>query len=130
MLESIPVDPVEAPDDAVEHPDVVDRGVVDVLLGIERPLRGEEVAAQDLSVWLQASPHRTRGEFVLMVHPQAAANSDDALSPAALRTLDLLLAELPVKTAVRLAADIAGAPRNALYQAALERRSGQDVSDA
>lgn len=89
-----------------------------------------EVAAQDLSAWLQAGPHRTRGEFVLMVHPQAASPDEDALSPAALRTLDLLLGELPLKTAVRLAADIAGAPRNALYQAALARRTGQDVSDA
>jgi 16S rRNA (cytidine1402-2'-O)-methyltransferase len=33
--------------------------------------------------------------------------------------LTLLLAELPLKTAVRLAADITGAPRNALYDKAL-----------
>ncbi len=89
-----------------------------------------EVAAQDLSTWLQASPHRTRGEFVLMLHPQAAAAADDALSAAALRTLDLLLAELPLKTAVRLAAEISGEPRNALYNAALTRRSARDASDA
>lgn len=84
-----------------------------------------EVAAQDLSAWLQANPHRTRGEFVLMVHPQAATTDDDALSTAALRTLDLLLAELPLKTAVRLSADISGEPRNALYHAALARRSAR-----
>jgi 16S rRNA (cytidine1402-2'-O)-methyltransferase len=84
-----------------------------------------EVAAQDLSAWLQANPNRTRGEFVLMVHPQAATTDDGALSTAALRTLDLLLAELPLKTAVRLAADISGEPRNALYHAALARRSAR-----
>jgi len=33
--------------------------------------------------------------------------------------LRLLLAELPVKTAVRLAAEITGASRNALYETAL-----------
>jgi len=85
-----------------------------------------DVAAQDLSDWLQMNPHRTRGEFVLMVHPQPTATADDALSTAALRTLDLLLAELPLKTAVRLAADISGEPRNALYNAALARRSARD----
>ncbi len=89
-----------------------------------------DVAAQDLSDWLQANPHRTRGEFVLMVHPQAAAADDDALSTAALRTLDLLLAELPLKTAVRLSAEISGEPRNALYHAALARRSARDNDGA
>jgi 16S rRNA (cytidine1402-2'-O)-methyltransferase len=86
-----------------------------------------DVAAQDLSAWLQMNPHRTRGEFVLMVHPQASTTEDDALSTAALRTLDLLLAELPLKTAVRLSADISGEPRNALYNAALARRSAGDA---
>jgi 16S rRNA (cytidine1402-2'-O)-methyltransferase len=75
------------------------------------------------------NPHRTRGEFVLMVHPQAAIADDDALSTAALRTLDLLLAELPLKTAVRLSADISGEPRNALYNAALARRSARDSDE-
>ncbi len=36
-----------------------------------------------------------------------------------LRILELLLAELPLKTAVKLAADISGGSRNALYDAAL-----------
>jgi 16S rRNA (cytidine1402-2'-O)-methyltransferase len=36
--------------------------------------------------------------------------------------LDLLLAELPVKTAVKLAAEISGAPRNALYELALQKK--------
>jgi len=37
----------------------------------------------------------------------------------ALRTLKLLLAELPLKQAVKLAAEISGHPRNTLYQQAL-----------
>jgi 16S rRNA (cytidine1402-2'-O)-methyltransferase len=37
--------------------------------------------------------------------------------------LDQLLAELPIKTAVRLAADISGAPRNALYALALQKKT-------
>ena len=59
------------------------------------------------------------------MHPQAAADSG-AFDANTLRTLDLLLAELPVKTAVKLCAEITGAPRNALYQTALQRRGGGD----
>jgi 16S rRNA (cytidine1402-2'-O)-methyltransferase len=82
-----------------------------------------QVAAQDFPAWLQAGAHRTRGEFVLLVHP-ASATADDGMDETTLRTLDLLLAELPVKTAVKLCAEISGAPRNALYQVALARRQG------
>ena len=68
--------------------------------------------------------HRTRGEFVLLVHPQAAVEDDGGIAATTLQTLDLLLAELPVKTAVKLCAEITGSPRNALYQAALARKQG------
>jgi 16S rRNA (cytidine1402-2'-O)-methyltransferase len=47
----------------------------------------------------------------------------------ALRVLRLLLAELPLKTAARLCADITGGSKNALYQQALALRqdaAGQD----
>jgi 16S rRNA (cytidine1402-2'-O)-methyltransferase len=83
-----------------------------------------QVAARDFPAWLQAGAHRTRGEFVLLVHPAATGDADDGMDETTLRTLDLLLAELPVKTAVKLCAEISGAPRNALYQAALARRQG------
>lgn len=71
--------------------------------------------------WLAADAQRVRGEFVLVLHPAPVAQ-ETALDPSALRTLDLLLAELPLKTAVRLAADITGTPRNALYEEALARK--------
>ncbi len=75
------------------------------------------VAAADFSAWLTAQPHRARGEFVLVLHPTPAAA--DAAEAEGLRVLKLLLPELPLKSAVKLAADISGAPRNALYDAAL-----------
>ena len=100
-----------------------------ITVGRELTKQFEEVAhmpASGLPAWLQGGPNRTRGEFVLLVHPQAVA-STEGVDAAALRTLDLLLAELPVKTAVRLCADITGQPRNALYEAALARRKGADT---
>lgn len=73
------------------------------------------VAAADLTQWLATGPQRTRGEFVLLLHPAAVAPESGREE----RVLKLLLAELPLTTAVRLAAEITGAPRNALYDTAL-----------
>lgn len=103
-----------------------------VTVGRELTKQFEEVAqvpAATLPDWLQASPHRTRGEFVLLVHPALADTDGDTLDAASLHTLDLLLAELPVKTAVKLCAEITGQPRNALYQAALNKKSGKSSPD-
>ncbi len=72
------------------------------------------------AAWLQGAAKRTVGEFALVLHPVAA--QVDADEPV--RVLRLLLAELPVKTAVKLAAEITGAPRNALYEAALKEKNG------
>jgi 16S rRNA (cytidine1402-2'-O)-methyltransferase len=71
-----------------------------------------------LSTWLQEDAQRARGEFVVVLHPQPLARSDDE----GLRVLGILLAELPVKSAVKLAAEITGAPRNSLYDAALRMK--------
>jgi 16S rRNA (cytidine1402-2'-O)-methyltransferase len=66
--------------------------------------------------WITADDDRTRGEFVLIVDAplpaQHTADEHDAL-------LSLLLAELPLARAVKLAVAITGASRNALYARAL-----------
>ncbi len=74
--------------------------------------------ASQLPAWLAADSNRSRGEFVLVVHALKPSVSDDgaAAHDATLRTL---LAELPLKQAVALAAELTGAPRNALYSRAL-----------
>jgi 16S rRNA (cytidine1402-2'-O)-methyltransferase len=84
------------------------------------------VAASALPDWFGASRDRTRGEFALVLHPKPAV-ADDGVEGE--RVLRLLLAELPLKSAVRVAAEISGAPRNALYEAALRMRKpeGDDV---
>lgn len=73
--------------------------------------------AAELPAWLAAEPNRARGEFVLVLHPGPRPGAADT---PGLRVLELLLPELPVKTAVRLASEITGAARNALYEAALK----------
>ena len=74
----------------------------------------------ELPAWLAADAQRQRGEFVLVLHPAEAATGEDESE----RVLKLLLAELPLKTAVKLAADITGAARNGLYERALALKPG------
>jgi 16S rRNA (cytidine1402-2'-O)-methyltransferase len=77
--------------------------------------------AAELPAWLAADTNRQRGEFVLVLHALPAVETTE-LPPATLHTLQTLLRELPLKQAVALAAEITGAPRNALYQRALADR--------
>ena len=89
-------------------------------MGRELTKQFEEIAtvrADHFSTWLAEQPNRTRGEFALVLHPAAAGASSAA--DEGLRVLSLLLPELPLKTAVKLSADITGASKNALYDAAL-----------
>jgi len=97
-------------------------GARQVTIGRELTKQFEEVATvstRDLPDWLAADANRLRGEFALVLHPEppAAATAQDT------RILKMLLDHLPLKTAVKLAADITGEPRNALYQSALALKS-------
>ena len=65
--------------------------------------------------------------FALALHPlPAVARNETGPDAEALRVLGLLLAELPLKTAARLAAEITGTPKNALYQAGLALKPAAD----
>jgi 16S rRNA (cytidine1402-2'-O)-methyltransferase len=93
-------------------------GARPVTVGRELTKQFEEIAtlaAQDFAAWLAQDSNRLRGEFALVLHPAPAS----AASGPDSRVLQLLLAELPLKTAVKLAAEITGEPRNALYELAL-----------
>jgi len=87
-------------------------------LGRELTKQFEEIAtlqAQSLPEWLASDPNRLRGEFAIVLHAADVAGQKGDTE----RILALLLAELPLKTAVRLAAEITAEPRNALYERAL-----------
>jgi 16S rRNA (cytidine1402-2'-O)-methyltransferase len=76
----------------------------------------------EVLTWLEGDPNRVRGEFVVLLEAAPQVEAGDELSEEAQRVLGLLLAELPVKSAAKLAAGITGAPRNALYAKALEMK--------
>ena len=89
-----------------------------ITVGRELTKQFEEIASlicAEFPAWLQATPQRSRGEFALVLHPMEQQREDGQGE----RVLRLLLAELPLKTAVKLAAEITGASRNDLYDVAL-----------
>ena len=94
----------------------------EILIARELTKLHEEIAAMPLAEalpWFAADANRNRGEFVLVVR---GADVSEGAGADALRVLGLLLDELPLRTAVRLAAEITGAPRKELYARALEQR--------
>jgi 16S rRNA (cytidine1402-2'-O)-methyltransferase len=80
------------------------------------------LSAAEAAAWQAADANRSRGEFVLVLHAQPLAAAADAVDARAETALKLLLAHLPLKQAVAVAAQLSGAPRNALYQRALTLR--------
>ncbi|UUY08776.1 16S rRNA (cytidine(1402)-2'-O)-methyltransferase [Pseudomonas sp. J452] len=76
----------------------------------------------ELHDWVAADSNQQRGECVVLVAGWQAPEGDEAISGEALRVLDLLLGEMPLKRAAALAAEITGVRKNLLYQVALERQ--------
>ena len=76
----------------------------------------ERMPLADAPAWLAADANRQRGEFVLVV---SAPPPREGMDVETERVLVALLAELPVKQAAKLAAEITGQPKNALYARAL-----------
>ncbi|ASN87434.1 16S rRNA (cytidine(1402)-2'-O)-methyltransferase [Pectobacterium versatile] len=83
----------------------------------------------ELLAWVKEDENRRKGEMVLIVEGHQV--DDSALSAEALRTLALLRAELPLKKAAALAAEIHGVKKNALYRYGLEQEgnSGESGDD-
>ena len=86
------------------------------------------VEAQKLPAWFAEKADHLRGEFALVIHAmdKPKAENDAALDANTLRTLKLLLAELPLKTAVKMTSDITGVSKNLVYDTALSLKKGLD----
>jgi len=82
----------------------------------------------EATAWLEADTNQQRGEFVLLV--EAAANQvSDGLPEEAVRVVKLLLADLPLKQAVKLATDITHLKKNDLYEFALQLKNESKQSE-
>lgn len=77
--------------------------------------------ARELPGWLREDANRERGEFVLLL--AGAAEEETTAAVDADQLLRVLLRELPVSTAARVAAEITGLRKKELYERAL-RLSG------
>ena len=78
----------------------------------------------ELRAFVESDTNQQRGECVVLVAGWTAPESEDAVSSEAMRILDLLLEEMPLKRAAALAAQITGERKNVLYQVALEKQKG------
>jgi 16S rRNA (cytidine1402-2'-O)-methyltransferase len=76
-------------------------------------------AAGEASAWLQADTNQQRGEFVLLVEAAAAKEAEE-IPEETVRVLKLLLTDLPLKQAVKLATEITHEKKNVLYEFALK----------
>ncbi|MBG6246976.1 MULTISPECIES: 16S rRNA (cytidine(1402)-2'-O)-methyltransferase [Symbiopectobacterium] len=81
----------------------------------------------ELLAWVQEDENRRKGEMVLIV--KGFQPDESKLSAEALRTLALLRAELPLKKAASLAAEIHGVKKNALYRHALAQNEADDDAE-
>lgn len=80
----------------------------------------------DALSWLQADTNQQKGEFVLLLSGAETPDKSE-ISDQARHTLTCLLVELPLKQAVKLTAEITGENKNALYQLALDLKTGGDA---
>jgi len=83
-------------------------------------------ALGDALAWLQADVNQQKGEFVLLLSG-VEAQDEAGISDLSRYTLELLLENLPLKQAVKLAAEITGESRKILYALALSLKVENSV---
>lgn len=81
----------------------------------------ETLTLEDAMAWLEEDAHRRQGEFVLILHAAAGGKESAEIDDQAAALLDVLLETMSVRDAVKVAAKVSGASRDALYALALER---------
>ena len=74
---------------------------------------------KNLREWLLEDPNRTKGEMVLIVEGKPKSDNNEEISPQAVKALELITEELPLKKAAAIVAELYGYKKNALYQLGL-----------
>lgn len=72
-------------------------------------------SCQQIKQWLLEDSNHTKGEFVLIISPRTVEKVDRRHE----HLLSVLLTDLPLKQAVKLASEITNEPKNELYKIAL-----------
>jgi len=124
-----------------EAPHRIVESIVDManVLGAERRITFareitktfETIYSCDLAnakAWLENDTNQQRGEFVLLVEA-AAVKVAEEFSEEVVRVLKLLLAELPLKQAVKLTTEITNEKKNDLYEFALTLKADSKKAD-
>jgi len=83
----------------------------------EQVFRGELAQLQE---WISADPMHKKGEFVLMVEGYPKETETDQLKGSTEDLLKILVEELPVKQAAKIASQITGKKKNELYKQAMK----------
>ncbi len=83
----------------------------------EQFLRG---SAQQLLQMFAGDAALMKGEFVVLLHQSELRMQADSVKLDNERLLELLMAEMPLKKAVRIATEISGSKKNELYRQALQ----------
>jgi len=109
--------------------------MADVLGGARRILVARELTKRfetlhestlgETGAWLEGDSNQVKGELVLLV--AGAETGGERASEEAHHVLEVLLDELPLKQAVRLATRLTSANKNDLYARALKMRGEREV---
>ncbi len=87
-----------------------------------------QASLSGLHAWVMADSDQQKGEFVVVVHGAAKPDAR-VIDVATERVLMLLMAELPLRQAASLAAQISGVSKNVLYEYALQLKAQDDDGD-
>ncbi|EIJ67474.1 16S rRNA (cytidine(1402)-2'-O)-methyltransferase [Pasteurella bettyae] len=74
----------------------------------------------NLRQWLSEDANRTKGEMVLIIEGKVKIEEQNNIEPLAVKALELLSKELPLKRAAAIVSELYGYKKNTLYQYGLD----------